>query len=129
MDIPRPARRPRGEAILPMINVVFLLLIFFLMTAELAPPEPVAITPPHAAQGTPGEADMRAFLGGDGAFYFGDDTGEQALAALRAALEQGAEKRVELGADADAPAKRLAEVMARLTAIGAAQVDLSVAVE
>ncbi|WP_322867174.1 biopolymer transporter ExbD [Aquicoccus sp. G2-2] len=45
MDIPRPVRRPRGEAILPMINVVFLLLIFFLMTAELAPPEPVAVAP------------------------------------------------------------------------------------
>ena len=40
-------RRPRESAV-PMINIVFLLLIFFLMTATIAPPAPFAVTPPAA---------------------------------------------------------------------------------
>ncbi|WP_378212776.1 ExbD/TolR family protein [Aquicoccus sp. G2-2] len=67
-------------------------------------------------------------MGPDGVFYFGDDTGDGAFAALQTAIAQGAEKRVELRADGDAPANRLAQVMARLTAAGATQVDLAVAV-
>lgn len=42
-------RRAVSENLLPMINVVFLLLIFFLIAAKLAPPEPFELTPPEAA--------------------------------------------------------------------------------
>ncbi len=51
MEFPEPPRRPRAESILPMINVVFLLLIFFLMTSRLAQPDPVEVAPPEAAAG------------------------------------------------------------------------------
>ena len=55
MRIDMPRRRPRGETIIPMINVVFLLLVFFLLTAQIAPPEPFRLTPPDAA-----DADLPA---------------------------------------------------------------------
>ena len=45
MQIDMPKRRPRGESIIPMINVVFLLLIFFLLTAQIAPADPAAGIP------------------------------------------------------------------------------------
>mgnify|MGYP002622458553 CR=1 FL=1 len=45
-DIPR--RRP-AENIVPMINIVFLLLVFFLLTATIAPPDPVETTLPSVA--------------------------------------------------------------------------------
>ncbi|MBL4543543.1 MAG: biopolymer transporter ExbD, partial [Rhodobacteraceae bacterium] len=48
---PRPTR-PR-EPVVPMINVVFLLLIFFLMAAVIAPPEPFGVTLPRAAADDP----------------------------------------------------------------------------
>ena len=43
-----PASRPHTprESVVPMINVVFLLLIFFLMTAQITAPTPVEVTPP-----------------------------------------------------------------------------------
>ncbi|NHX27772.1 biopolymer transporter ExbD, partial [Escherichia coli] len=46
MQFPQHPRRDRGENIVPMINVVFLLLIFFLMTAQIGPPAPIDVTPP-----------------------------------------------------------------------------------
>jgi periplasmic protein TonB len=46
MDFGSPPRRPRAESVVPMINVVFLLLVFFLMTATIAPPDPFASVPP-----------------------------------------------------------------------------------
>lgn len=50
MDFAPPKRRPRAESIVPMINVVFLLLIFFLMTAQIAPPDPFEVAPPNCAR-------------------------------------------------------------------------------
>lgn len=38
MQFDLPQRRSRPESVVPMINIVFLLLIFFLMTAQIAPP-------------------------------------------------------------------------------------------
>ena len=56
MQFPDPPRRKPPESIVPMINVVFLLLIFFLMTAQIAPPDPFEINPPDSAQaGDPAE--------------------------------------------------------------------------
>ncbi|MEM1152412.1 MAG: biopolymer transporter ExbD, partial [Pseudomonadota bacterium] len=37
MRLRAPDRKRRAENYVPMINVVFLLLIFFLMTAQIAP--------------------------------------------------------------------------------------------
>ena len=45
---PRNPRMAQDRAIVPMINVVFLLLVFFLMTASLTPPPPREITAPVA---------------------------------------------------------------------------------
>ena len=54
LDAPQP--RPPVESVTPMINVVFLLLIFFLMTATIAPPAPFEVELP-AAEAEPGAAE------------------------------------------------------------------------
>jgi len=41
MEFARPRHRRPLEPIVPMINVVFLLLIFFLMSAQIRTPRPV----------------------------------------------------------------------------------------
>ncbi|RNF33675.1 biopolymer transporter ExbD [Paracoccus methylarcula] len=48
MRIDMPPRRPRGESIIPMINVVFLLLIFFLLTAQITQSPPFELEPPES---------------------------------------------------------------------------------
>ncbi|MCF3593940.1 biopolymer transporter ExbD [Rhodobacteraceae bacterium LMO-12] len=126
MDITLPKTKPRAEAILPMINVVFLLLIFFLMSAQLSAPEPVEIAPPHSEAGDPSEAAIKAFLDREGVLYFNALKGEAAHQALADALASAKEKRVELRADALAPAIMLTRTVARATAAGAAQVDIAV---
>ena len=129
-----PQRRRPGENLVPMINVVFLLLIFFLMTAQIAPPEPFAVDPPVSASGNPGEGEFTLYLDAGGRLGFRDHLGEEpALAALAAALERhcaaagcsgGALPAVILRADADVPAARLAQLMPGIGAVGFVQVQL-----
>lgn len=59
MRIDMPPRRPRGESIIPMINVVFLLLIFFLLTAQITQSPPFELEPPES------EAEISAQEGGE----------------------------------------------------------------
>lgn len=122
MLFPDPPRRPSAENIIPMINVVFLLLIFFLMTAEIAPPEPFAVTPPDAQGQEPQDAGRVLYLGADGTVGFEGLAGEAALAALAVGL--GGADTVTLRADAALPAEALAAMLARLAGLGIRQVEL-----
>ena len=63
-----PPRR-RSENIVPMINVAFLLLIFFLMTAVIAPRDPVEIDLPTAVGATDGEGAIALFVQADGTIW------------------------------------------------------------
>lgn len=116
--LPERPRRPRPEPVVPMINVVFLLLIFFLMTASLTPPAPFDITAPEAP-GKPDEAQRDTlYLSADGQLAYGDLRGPQALEAAAAAGP------VRLAADARLPAAELTRILTRLSAQGAAEVQL-----
>jgi biopolymer transport protein ExbD len=113
MRFAAPLRRARGESIVPMINVVFLLLVFLLLAAELEPPPPLDVSLPEAA--APGAArEGRAVLhiAADGTLALGALRGEAALAALTPGAP------VEIRADAALPAARLAELLPRLSGAG-----------
>lgn len=135
MRFAEPPRRHPPESVVPMINVVFLLLVFFLMTAQIAPPEPFAVAPPEAEAGTPSEGDFTLHLGPDGTLGFRDVTGaEAALAALEADLESYCAAGgcgdgvppppVILRADAAVPGAELAALLPRLGELGFAAVQL-----
>ncbi|RAP41558.1 hypothetical protein BYZ73_09855 [Rhodovulum viride] len=108
-------QRRQGESIVPMINVVFLLLIFFLMSARLVPPAPFETAPPQADAAEPATGDM-LHLSAAGDLAFGDLRGEAVFAAL-AARPEGAAPLV-IRADAGVEAVALARIAARLTAEG-----------
>ncbi|ATX65621.1 ExbD/TolR family protein [Roseinatronobacter bogoriensis] len=118
---PLPPRKPIRESVVPMINVVFLLLIFFLMSAQIAPPDPVTITPPmaqHADQ--PLAAGERvAWLDAQGVLYAQGVTGAEALSLLSA--DPGP---LILRADAAMPAALFARVLQDLGAAGLEDVTL-----
>jgi biopolymer transport protein ExbD len=105
---PRP-KEPR-ESVVPMINVVFLLLVFLLITAEMTPPPPLDVTPPEALAEpvTPGEVVLH--IAADGTLALGPLRGEAALSALP---EGGT---LTLRADAGLEAAVLAALMPRLAA-------------
>ena len=119
---PRPARRPR-ENIVPMINVVFLLLIFFLMTAQIAPPEPFEITPPASDSRSPAEGPAVLYVSADGELAFRGARGEAALTALADAADTGP---LLVRADARLAAADLARLLPRLAAAGVADLALAV---
>lgn len=126
MDLTEPPRRPRGESIVPMINVVFLLLIFFLMTSRLAEPEPFAVTPPEAGLETEAQADPVLYVGAEGLMHFDGAEGDAALARLAAANAGDGGAAVLLRADAKLEAKTLAGILRQLAEAGLSRAELVV---
>lgn len=106
--LPDTARRVMPEPVVPMINVVFLLLIFFLMTAQFIPPPPVEVTPPEADAAPQAAPGARLYLDRDGTLAFNDLRGDAALAAAITA------PTLDIHADAQAPANVLAQLLSQL---------------
>jgi len=117
---PRPARRAR-ENIVPMINVVFLLLIFFLMTAQITPPEPFDVTPPGSTSDAPADAPATLFVSANGTLAFHEVKGDAVFAAL-ANLDKS--DPLQIRADATLKAVDLARLLPKLAAIGITQLAL-----
>lgn len=52
MKITPPTEASRSElSVVPLVNVVFLLLVFFMLVGQVAAPEPVDIKPPRSVAG------------------------------------------------------------------------------
>lgn len=124
MDLTDPPRRPRAESIVPMINVVFLLLIFFLMTSRLAQPDPFEVTPPEAALDTEATAEAVLYVDAQGQMHFDGAGGEAAIARLAAA--GAGSPAVQLRADAGLEAAALARILRQLAASGLSRAELTV---
>lgn len=124
---PGPGRGANDDdRILPLINVVFLLLIFFMLAGHLAATDPFHIEPPVSASVTePGEAGPVILVGTDGRIAFDGKTMDDAglTAALAAPVEAGV-THFRLKADGGAAAVRLVEVMELLRAAGVRKVHV-----
>ena len=121
MRFARPPRRQPSESIVPMINVVFLLLIFFMMSATIAPAPPFDLTLPQAETDAPVEGAQTAYIARDGRFGFAGAVGD---AAWRAIEDADTDDQISLRADASLEARVLAQTLARLSQIGHGQVEL-----
>ena len=115
----RPRRASR-EPVVPMINIVFLLLIFFLMTAQIAPPTPFDVVLP-SAEGDEDSATDALYLSAQGEVAFGTTRGDTAVAAAVAAHGSATLRVV---ADANLSAATLAKTLAQLAALGATRIEL-----
>ena len=113
-------RRERGESIVPMINVAFLLLIFFLMVAVIVPPDPIRVSLPEAETQSKSVADEAVvlFVSSDGRLTL-NDSSEPVLADLSG-------QSVTLRADAQMSAATLAAVLSDLSAIFPKKIELAV---
>ena len=123
MNFAAPPRRPRAESIVPMINVVFLLLIFFLMTAQIVPPAPFEVQPPTGAVAAPSDGQLILYVSADGNAGFLSLSGDPAIVAL---IEEADEGPLTIRADAALPAATLANLLARLQGAGIKSIELLV---
>lgn len=124
MNFSQPKRRRQMEPALPMINVVFLLLIFFLMSAQLTSPRPFDVTLPIAAQGRSERNDLSLHLSAEGKLALHDLRDIDVWNRLET-HPTPAEIAVFIRADARLPAAELATVLTRLSALGFGHVSLA----
>ncbi|MCI4665683.1 MAG: biopolymer transporter ExbD [Neomegalonema sp.] len=123
LDVEPP--KERGEAIAPMINIVFLLLIFFLMSATITQRLPLEATPPASDATEAVELHSGVLvIAATGEIAYETARDDAAIrAAAGAAL--AAKKPVRLRADARAPAAQLVRAIAALRRAGAEDVRLT----
>ena len=121
--------RPRNdeERILPLINVVFLLLIFFMLAGKLAVSDPFEIAPPRSASEGPAEMqELLVLVGADGKLALDGEVLEEAAleAAIAERLSATEDARVRLKADGRAEATQVIAVMELLRAAGVERLKL-----
>ncbi|GJL90018.1 MAG: hypothetical protein DHS20C03_37270 [Minwuia thermotolerans] len=126
MSLARAHRnRPRSDddRILPLINIVFLLLIFFMVAGHLSATDPFAITPPRSDTETAPDMDTHLILV--------DRQGKLALdglplteAALIEAFGSSPMDTVRIKADGAVDAVTVIALMERLRAAGLAELQL-----
>ena len=119
-------RRGPAEPFVPMINVVFLLLIFFLMTAQITPPPPFETEPPTASRGADPQSEAVLHISAEGQFAFADAHGDPAIAEARAAA---GEAPFRVRADGGMEAAKLAAALKRLSAAGVERIELVTVVD
>ncbi|GAB3671776.1 ExbD/TolR family protein [Salinisphaera aquimarina] len=122
-----PPKRPRSseENILPLINIVFLLLIFFMLAGVLAQHPPFELTPPSTAQTEEStQLNNRVLsLAADGRIALGGETLERgALVDALADWPKG--KPLQVRADGHIKAGALTELFATLREAGIAEINL-----
>lgn len=125
----QPARRPRNdeERVLPLINIVFLLLIFFMVAGRLAANDPFHVEPANStSEGLPSAAPLLVLVAADGRLGLdGREVDRDALGrtvAGRIAADPSA--RVRLKADGRADATEVVGVMELLREAGVRKLDL-----
>ena len=121
---PEPPRR-EYEYLVPLINVVFLLITFFLVTGSMQGADPIAVDLPHGAidEAKPAEP-VTLLLGADGLAYLFDQVVEARFAPymLRSFFVKEGHRSIQIKADKNTSAETLLEMMERMREIGADEV-------
>lgn len=123
----RTGRRRQDEnGILPLINVVFLLLIFVMLTGRMAAEDPGVVQPPVSSRGDPlaGDAVELTILADGSLRLLGRTITAAELRGSLPSAEPGAPRRVRIRADAAADSRQLVALIPVLRAAGVEAVEL-----
>lgn len=128
MEFP-PRRRARApqENVIPLINVVFLLLIFFLLAGTISEPDlwPVDLPTAEELESAPDE-QAQLLLTAEGEIAFQDEpvARDDLGAVIAAYLREGGDPVVQVKADGRAEAGALLPVLEVLRRVGVQELDL-----
>lgn len=79
-----PRREDADDKLIPLINIVFLMLIFFMIAGQIRPTDPIAIEPPETRGGeTPNQDSLLLLLDAQGQVALDGEIIEKALLAER----------------------------------------------
>ena len=128
----RLARRPHREApepIIALIDVVFFLLVFFMLIGRMDATAPFEVDPPLASTGAdmPGGGATLS-ISGDGALAIDGAVSERSMVLERIAqqLAEQPDLLVRINAHKDAPLRNVLPLAAEIEALGAADIVLVV---
>ena len=132
LDVMRQSPKSDEERILPLINIVFLLLIVFMLAGQLAASDPFPVEPPLSlTEGRPQKREITILIGADGRLAL-DGTIVEAGAlreAVQARVERGRVGEVRIKADGQADATQVVAVMELLRDAGVETLQLLAASE
>lgn len=121
---PEPPKR-EYEYLVPLINVVFLLITFFLITGTMQSAEPVQVDLPEGVinESKPAEA-VTIHVGSDGLVYIMDQVIEARFAPymLRSFFLKEGHRSVQIRADKDSDAETLIDMMQQMREINVEEV-------
>jgi len=112
--------RVKKESIIPMVNVIFLLLIFFLMTSSFIIPDPFELDKPYADSLNKVSNEDRLYISKTGKVFISDKVNENAWRYL----EQSTPEKLLLIADSSFPAKDLLNISEKLKELGISELNL-----
>ena len=121
MRLPRAPARRQAESTIALINVVFLMLIFFLIAGTLAPPMDREIALVESSAGEPAAPPDALSVRKDGSlFWRGAPTDIGAFMAQHGQAEIAGPVRIAV--DRELPGTGLVELLAGLKAAGAGEI-------
>ncbi len=121
-----PEKKPPAENMIPLINIVFLILIFFLVASTVRPfsDREIKLAEAQDAKGT-GVVARMAVLRADGSVYLGGEpVTEEELSRQFTAWAGEPERAVTLVADRGMPARQLIAFVTRANEAGLTDVKL-----
>ena len=124
-DIDRENREP---VIVPLVNIVFLLLIFFMLVGRVTPPEAVPVEPPRSTASTlsTGNGDPVVLISATRRLALNDVEMEEdlLLSAITELRAQDPSLTIRVKADAELEAEHLLRIMESLQRAGIARLLL-----
>ena len=120
------------DRIMPLINVVFLLLIFFLVAGVIKDVEPVDVDPPASvAEAESDEADLTIFIAQNGQLALGNQLLDEDdfTAQLNAAISAQPDQSVRIVADKEIDSTKVIEVLETLRTAGSSRVKLTTRIQ
>jgi biopolymer transport protein ExbD len=127
MRFPRPKPTRDSEAnLIPLINIVFLLLIFFMLAGRLAPTELIALEPPRSDSPRGAQVTtLMVLVDQRGQISLEGEPLDNETLAERIALDfANGPQPLQIKADAALDAMQLLDLLERLRAAGAEELDL-----
>lgn len=128
MRIPPPSEESQTElSVVPLVNVVFLLLVFFMLVGQVSSPEPLDVRPPESISGSEDTSEaVEVLLTRDGQIAV-----ENLVVPVSRLSERVADVLVErpgvefqIKADARVEAIQMIRIMERLRAAGVERLTL-----
>lgn len=119
MRLARPQKRPQSEGTITLINVVFLMLIFFLIAGTLTPPLDNDITLISAETGEPVQPPDTLSARANGTLFFrGEFTDVETFLVRLGENNTDEALMVRIIADKELPALKLIDLVSKLRGLG-----------